>query len=473
MPHSLAGTPASIAPQDRRLPSGIVVGEASCVQETRFQYLSGIEQSRIDETVANLDAWFETMRSEAGYEGPVAHWWQQSLMYTGVGLDWRYEGIITGYLTLWERTEAELWLQRARRAGDDLVHGQRPDGHFRASGFEINPSTAGTPHEAACDIALLRLSKALKRTGSDCWIRFLDCARKNLEQFYIGQLWDHESGSFTDGTHGDTFVANKAATAAEAMFLLTEVTEDDRWATEFAIPTLYRVLRYQVRTDDELDGAIVQNSINGQTIMKYFPIYIARCIPALLRAHEVTGDEQFLETSIRAMSFIERWTSADGSIPTVIYHDKRSSSTPAWISPLGDVLRASDELESFGYRARMNEVASRLIDGQDETGGIQTARGFSAQAFGQQSTYPDARDLLHVVGWCDKAFRWLASHASPSVRTSGTSHEFEHGCVFRGRLYKMIETPEFLEFQGFGKSTYRWRKGEQAPEIASEEFWLR
>src|SRR5690554_1264599 len=102
--------------------------------------------------VARLEAWLETMRGPGGYTGPVAHWWQNCLFYTGPGLDWRYEGIITGYLTLYERTGETRWLSKACRAGDDVLDGQLPSGHFAGSCFELNPYTAGTPHEAACDL---------------------------------------------------------------------------------------------------------------------------------------------------------------------------------------------------------------------------------------------------------------------------------------------------------------------------------
>jgi hypothetical protein len=63
----------------------------------------------IGRAVASLDAWFETMRGPDGYGGPVAHWWQDCLHFTGAGLDWRYEGIIAGYLNLFERTGQTVW----------------------------------------------------------------------------------------------------------------------------------------------------------------------------------------------------------------------------------------------------------------------------------------------------------------------------------------------------------------------------
>ena len=52
------------------------------------------EAKILGSAVANLDAWLDTMRSPDGYGGPVAHWWQNCLQFTGAGLDWRYEGII-------------------------------------------------------------------------------------------------------------------------------------------------------------------------------------------------------------------------------------------------------------------------------------------------------------------------------------------------------------------------------------------
>ena len=52
--------------------------------------------------MAPLERWPETMRDPDGYGGPVIQVWQQCLHYAGAGLDWRYEGIITGYLQLHE-----------------------------------------------------------------------------------------------------------------------------------------------------------------------------------------------------------------------------------------------------------------------------------------------------------------------------------------------------------------------------------
>ena len=241
--------------------------------------------TQINMAVSRLEAWLETIRGSSGYCGPVVHWWQQSLMYCGTGLDWRYEGIIIGYLQLWQRTGDMGWLIKARRAGDDLLSGQLESGHFAASAFELNPATAGTPHEAAGDIGLLRLAVALRGAGYADWEQYAKCAERNLRAFYIGQLWDTEAQSFRDSPRVPSFVPNKAATACEALFLLAEVTGDAQWVERYVLPTLDRILKYQVRYSGQLNGAIAQNSLGTRRVEKYFPIYIARCVPALLRGH--------------------------------------------------------------------------------------------------------------------------------------------------------------------------------------------
>lgn len=427
--------------------------------------------TQIDVAVARLDAWLDTMRGPDGYGGPVAHWWQQSLLYTGAGLDWRYEGIIAGYLHLWHNSGDDRWLHKARRAGDDLVQGQRDEGHFAASAFEINPATGGTPHEAACDVALLLLAQALRRAHHKDWAVYAACAERNLHEFYVAQLWDYAAQAFRDTPDAPTFVPNKAATTCDALFLLAELQQDDRWVEQYALPTLRRVLAHQVR-GGALDGAIAQNSFGSRIVNKYFPIYIARCVSALLRGYRWTNDEQYLDGARRAMQFVARSMYADGTLPTVVYANQRVNRFPCWIAPLGDVLRAADELRPFGFDADLHATERWLLAGQDASGGFQTARGFAAQAGGKRQAIPDVRDMLHVVGWCDKVFRYLASQASAAVEAEPNT-TFTADCTFSGERLQLSETPALLEISGSRGVCYRWHKGDTWPVIAAPEFWLR
>lgn len=423
--------------------------------------------------LSRLEAWLDTMRGLEGYGGPVAHWWQQGLVYTGTGRDWRYEGIIIGYSQLWQRTGEERWLRKAKRAGNDLVTGQLADGHFAASAFELNPASAGTPHEAAADVGLLYLARALHHCGDADWATYLACAERNLHRFYLDQLWDEETRSFRDSPRAASFVPNKAATACDALFLLAEITGEPAWVERYALPTLDRLLTHQVRGNGRLDGAIAQNSSGERRVEKYFPLYIARCVPALLSGYRWTDEQRYAEGALRAMRFIARYVHPDGSLPAVVYANKQVNRYPGWIAACGDVLRAAEELRPLGFDADFAAIERRLLGGQDATGGVQTASGFGAQAGGRPGTLPDLRDVLRVVGWCDKAFRYWSGQIGGTLPV-GKSACLETECVFQGRTLLLTEAPDLLEAREARASVrYRWRKGQPWPELASPDFWLR
>jgi len=360
----------------------------------------------VREAVLGLDRWFDSQRVKGGYGGPVVHWWRDCLHFTGAGLDWRYEGILIGYLNLWAATGEGRWFDKAKRAGDDLVAGQLPNGNFRNSQFELNPGIGGTPHEAACDLALLRLALALRSIGDLSWLNYVATAQRNIEGFLIGQLWDERRRWFRDDPAVDGFVPNKAATIAEAFFALAQLTGDSRWADDYALPTLEGVLEHQ-QTGGELDGAIAQNSFGSHRVLKFFPFYVARCLPALIEAHAWSGDARFAEAVRRAAQFVLRTRLPDGSFPQVLYPGRRINPWPQWIAATGDMLRALCAAQAVGFSFDPLPTLRWLLAGQRPDGGFRAAVGFGrVTPFGRAD---DPRDALSVCGWEDKAFRFLAS----------------------------------------------------------------
>lgn len=422
---------------------------------------------QIDHAVARLDTWFQTMRGERGYGGPVTHWRQQSLIYTGPGRDWRYEGIIAGYLELWQHSGQPIWLERAQSAGDDLLAGQMSDGHFAASAFEANPASAGSPHEAACDIGLLLLAQALRANDDPTWEIYAGSAEHNLRGHYIARLWDVTSGSFGEHAQHNSFVANKAATICEALFLLAELRGEAVWAEHYALPTLNTILDHQVREAGPLEGAITQHSLSGSHIQRYFPFFAARCIPALLQGYRYTQAERYLDAAQRTMHFIERWVGDDGAPPLSILGGEQSITEPRLVAPLGDILRAAELLAAYGIAVDLNPMHQRLLAGQDASGGIILASNTA-----NEQNLPDLCHVMHVAGWCDKAFRYLASHASPEL-PSLPSEPVITACTYHGRSVELYESAEVVEVRYRNQIRYRWRKGQSWAEIAEREFWMR
>lgn len=419
----------------------------------------------IAQRIAKLDAWYESIRTEDGYGGPVVHWWQNSLQYTGPAFDWRYDGIIAGYITLYQKTKARHWLQKAQRAGDDLVKGQLQGGNFRFSSFEQNPHAGGTPHEAACDIALLSLAKQLRQESQDATI-YIEAARHNIEQYYINALWNASEKYFQDTPSGTNFVPNKAATLTESLFLLAELTGEERYISTYAIPTLNAVLKHQIDDDTPLNGAIYQMSRNRQNKPWLFPYYAVRCVPALITAHQHTNDDRFIESAKAAMRFVTHFTYEDGSIAQVIYPNGHINRYPHWIAANGDVLRCFDMLQPYGLEVDLTASKQWLLQGQHPHGPFHTAYGFGSQINQRtpQKKLPDLRDILPVAGWTDKAFRYLTmlyDGQTPILTGESAQTAISIESLLRGRRVKYSEDHQQIAITQSDKMIYQWYKGDR------------
>lgn len=435
--------------------------------------------SDLAQVVANLEAWLETMRAAPGsaapgYGGPVVHWWQNCLQFTGAGLDWRYEGIIDGYLTLWRRTGEPRWLNKARRAGDDLVSGQLESGNYRHSSFELNPTSGGTPHEAAADVALLRLALALRAAGDDGWRPYAAAAENNLRCFYIERRW--RSGRFWDNPGHTAFVPNKACTLAEALFVWGELRQTDAPIVQYALPTLRRVLALQVKENGRLHGGIAQAEQNGRVVHAYFPYYVARCIPALLLAYDFSGEPAWRTAALDAFAFVARFIDDRGLLPQVVY-PRGMNRYPQWLAPLGDVLRVAALLQAATGETlpELRPTQQALLAAQLPTGGMAAGRGFGAQVNQRFSDNdaPDFRDCIPVAGWSDKAFRYLAAQVPaqaslPAPAVTG----WETACRLRGRRGRWYEDAAVMQLTEDRQTKYLWRKGEAwAAVSAPEVMW--
>ncbi|WP_276954543.1 hypothetical protein [Allomeiothermus silvanus] len=407
-------------------------------------------QEQIAQALANLEAWLETMRQPGGYGGPVCHWWQHRLRYTGPGHDWRYEGILVGYFQLWQKTGDRYYREKLNRAAFDLLEGQLPDGGYPASRFELNPGTLGTPHEAAATLGLL-----LALPGLDDPERALAAAGRNLDNL-IAQLYLPEEKAYRDR------VPNKLATLAQALLAYAEATQQEQYLP-YATQALEQALRYQVQ-EGPLAGAIHQYApTSDRGDGRFFPYYQSRCIPPLVEGARVLGEPRYGQAARQILGFIERARQTDGGWPMVLYAKGKSIEWPRWIAANADVLLA--------YRALgepLPETAlDRLLQAQLKSGGFPTAHGFGGDR-------PSPHDLIPVVGWNDKVFRLLAEllpkpAALPAPQVGLTEVEV---WVSNTPAW-LCENNQALIVQTQSEVLYAWRKGEPWARIVDPRLDVR
>ena len=416
---------------------------------------------RISDAVARLDNWFETMRGQGGYSGPIPHWWESSLLYCGPMVDWRYEGIISGYLTLYARTGDTRWRARACRAGDDVCDRQLPSGVFLNSSFQQGPVEGGTPHEAAVDIGLLELAHALRSEGDPTWHRYYEAAARNLEAYQIGQLWNGEG--FLDQPWNTTLVPNKNGTTLEALLLYEEMSGRD--VERYVLAAAGIITRNQILDGSARDGATVHVGTGAHQLT--IGIYTARCVNALLRLLKRYPNEEYLDAARAATRYLLRLIQTDGTW-FGHYSDGTLVANPRWLSPSGDILRALLLMRHFMVIpdeaiGRLTEV---LLASQLPSGGLMTGRGLAHKGLNTaRGRLPEFRDVLPAVGWCDKAFRALAllvDKPGEQVAASKTTV----ACVWKGSRCQYEEDEQRIQLRrSDGALIYSWAKGDIYPRI--------
>lgn len=423
-----------------------------------------VADSEVGRAISRLDAWFETMRGEGGYGGPISHWWESSVLYCGPMVDWRYEGIIGGYLALFRSTGKNVWLDRAKRAGDDVLTSRLPNGNYRNSAFQQGPMEAGTPHEAAVDTALLELAYTLREQSEDRWHAYFQAAERNIETFLLGKLWTEQG--FRDQAWNMTLVPNKNAAVIEALVLYERISGRDM--SRYIDVAADVILDAQERGGKRA-GATVHTGTGRHRLA--IGLYTARSMSGLIRLHHRRPNDYLLERVAAAIGFLRALSSEHGTY-FGRYRDGKLLANPQLIAGTGDILRLMISARDVGLASDIDAIrlARSLIDAQQPTGGLPTGYGFARRG----GTRPyhgiaEFRDVLPVVGWADKAFRALSLLAPSNVIVSDidTKSKFSTECLWKGRRCTWQEDTDRMELRDSrtGRALYRWRKGTSHPDI--------
>ena len=420
----------------------------------------------LPQVIARLDAWLDTMLGQEGYAGPGAVWQRDRLLFIGPEIYEGYDGIIRGYLNLYQKTGQSGWLAKAIRAGEYLVAGQLDHGRFINPRLDQSTIAGGVPDEAAYDLALLRLADVLRQEEDARWCNFYIAAEKNLQEYYLGYLWEPEKQWLRTSPGDPAFSPQNAASLIQALAASVDLGAETRLFDRMAVPLLEMILTFQVQTrGDPFEGAIDQHGLPGKLSGRYLPLVIARCIPTLLLGSEKTGEFRYHQAAQKAAEFLLGLQLQDGSFPQVVYNNGRALPDPRWVAASSEFLCALSLLDEVGNK-ELQKIWSWLLSGQLPSGGFCTASGIRHRWFGANSQLPDFRDVLPECSGAGKVFLLITGEIQEGVEIPQVNfEETRMKCQFRGHPTLYLETEETIELWQADRVQYRWRKGEQWAEI--------
>lgn len=348
---------------------------------------------KVSSFISKNTSWIESMHQKDGYYGPVIHYWRKNLDYIGPGYDWRYEGIITGYLNLYEKFKEKNFFEEALKCGYELINAQLKNGFFRHSKFEANPSFRGGDgvHESGADNGLLMLSKTLKSEKDPRWSLFYLSAKKNIHNLLIKNLWDDKVGAFYQYPLRKRFVFNKISTMIESLLLLQEFVKENKY------------LKYCIKSGDYLvknqnkDGSLPQEKEDGESY-RIISYYNARSIPSLLKLYEITNDEKYLSSALKLGSFVKKMRRQKGGYKWGFELKKNKRvrrDYPVFVAGSADIIRSLNYLRSYGFKFNTAKDLNWIMKNSLPSGGVKSL------IYEKDSCL----NIIPSVGWNDKVLR--------------------------------------------------------------------
>ena len=409
--------------------------------------------------LGRLEAWLETLRGNGGYYGPVVGLRGSAMGWCGPGHDWRWEGLLDGWVARHRRTGNAVYLDRVTQALHDLRENQLLNGTFRNSYFESNPFEGGMPYEPAMLAAVLRAGRYLREQNRPWPDGTAAMLERFVEQRLVKELWNKSLRTFNHWLQSDFEVYSPPAVAAivEVLCDYGEVTGTvERW-TPYIAGAAESLLQSQV-SRGPLAGALPVSNREGAAASPYLA---ARCLPALERLHRRTGEVRFKDAAVALTHFVCRSFLAEGGIPFMVYANRPARVTPLFTGAAAGTLTAMARAYQV-EGALVSEQLRWVLARQTASGAFATAVGFGSGSLTPRR--PDWRDVLPVCGWADKIYALLAELA-PAEPVAGTTAPVCCPVLVKGRSAEFAEDADTMSLKSGGEAWFVWRKRTVWPEV--------
>lgn len=418
------------------------------------------ETQAVAQALGQLENWLATMRGDGGYYGPVVGLRGTAMGWCGPGHDWRWEGLLDGWVARHRRTGSPVYLERVTQALTDLRQAQQANGTFRNSYFENNPFEGGMPYEPAMMAAVLRAVRYLQEQQKPCPVGTTAMIERFVEQRLIKELWNKVLRTFNSWLQSDFEVYSPPAVAAivETLCDYAELTGTESRVAPYLEGAAASLLHSQLQKGP-LAGALPVSNREGASASPYLA---ARCLPALVRLHRRSGETPLAAAADALTDFVAKAWLPTGGLPFMVYANRPPRTAPLFIGAAAGTLVALDRagrLEDAAALAPLRWLLAR----QTASGAFDTAVGFGTGA--PAPARPDWRDVLPVCGWADKVYDLLTRLGMDPVPAAAAMAPVNRPVLIKGQPAEFAEDADSMALRRGKEDWFVWKKRQPWPEV--------
>jgi hypothetical protein len=423
--------------------------------------LPGIDDKTLAAAQGRLESWFDSMHGPAGYYGPVVGFRGVGAGYCGPGFDWRYEGLLEGWMAMGRACPEATLAGRIEGALAEIRRSRLANGTLRCSYFESNPFDGGMPHEPILMSSALRARSFLHSVGRPFDPAFDSLLERFVRERLVKELWNKALKTFNNWIQSEYESYSPAAVASivEVLVGYQEIAGDGSVLDSMIQGAAESLLAVQIRTGP-LAGGIPVSNRSGVPINPYLA---ARCLTALTLLHRKLNDDRFSQAGEALSNFLGRISLKQGGFPLQVGPGGAARETPVFVGATAGVLV---ELARSG---RLTEPVLQphlafILGRQTVSGAFHTAVGFNG---GGGASRPDWRDVMPVCGWGDKIYHLLAL-LRPGAVTPVPTGEVRCDVMVRGKPAEFEETQRGMRLTCHPEKTcFAWEKGRKWPQICT------
>lgn len=376
-----------------------------------------MDQSRIRQALANLDAWIQTWTDlKGGIHGFVIHHHQDCLTILAPDT-WTQSPSLITHSTLYKKTGNDKWLKKATMEAKYLCDHYLNDLHvYNTASHEYKhegkPPLIGN---AFPTLALLNFISMIDKEQNSIFDLVMDVTSDNIDNYFLKRQWDKVDNTFfahfeaIRGT-GRPHVHNMTSLAISALIAYAQLTDKFNYVEDYAIPAGEHILSCQNMTGKNSYGGYPYN--DGRSRDLYHTLYHAMTMRGIIDLYEFTRDREFLNSANIAAKHLMKLI--DEKTHFFFHRVKREKIEryPQWIAGCGTIIHQIKRLESHGYRYDLNRTINSLLEQQHPHGGFPTFLGFTdlfyPNLFPAEPEKRKWRDVIATPNWNCFVFELLS-----------------------------------------------------------------